>query len=68
VVDEFNRANFCYVVIGPYKLPVYQPGSVMFISAVKENSLLNIFHKQFGQNGPILGKLESSFSLRRGAN
>ena len=37
--DRFGRCTFFYVDIGGTKLPIYQPGTVMFDSAVKDGKM-----------------------------
>lgn len=53
--DQYNRASFFFILIGPYKLPVFQPGTVTLFSGVKRSCPLEVFAKNCGQNGPILG-------------
>jgi len=55
-VDDFRRVSYCYIKLGSYKVPVYQPGTIMFFSGVKESCPFEIFHNGCGQNGPILGR------------
>lgn len=40
--DDLNRATYCCVKVGPHFLPVYHPGTMMFSSAMKFGSPLNI--------------------------
>ena len=53
--DRFGRCTYFHVDINGTKLPVYQPGSVMFDSAVKDGPMA-VHHGGSQQNGPILGK------------
>ena len=43
-VDFYGRVTFFYVVLGGQMLPVYQPGTIMFETAVKEDSEVSIVH------------------------
>ena len=56
IYDDFGRTSYFYIKIGNYKLPLFQPGAIMFLTAVKDNSELVIKGKTTErQNGPILG-------------
>ena len=35
VCDDLNRVSYFHIKLGPYKLPIFQPGTVMFYSGVK---------------------------------
>ena len=41
--DHYGRVTYFYMMLGTEILPVYQPGSVMFETAVKEESDIAIF-------------------------
>lgn len=55
IMDEYGRVTYYFVKVGSMKIPVYQPGTIMFISGVDEESELVCVHDGCGQNGPILG-------------
>ena len=55
LTDHYGRVTYFYIMIGGEKLPVYQPGSVMFESGVKSDSGLNVVAGGSQQNGAILG-------------
>ena len=42
-VDHYGRISYFYIVLGTKILPVYQPGTVMFETAVKVESDIAIF-------------------------
>lgn len=50
--------------IGPHKMPVFQPGTVTLFSGVKRQCPLEVFAKNCGQNGPILGMSCALFLAR----
>ena len=54
-MDSFGRVTFFYIYLGNEKLPIYQPGAVMFESAVKSDSDIVVKTANGQQNGPILG-------------
>ena len=55
ILDSFGRVTFFHVEMGDEKLPIYQPGSVMFESAVKSDSEIVVKTANGQQNGAILG-------------
>ena len=55
LVDEWGRTTSFYVIIGPYKIMLYQPGTPTFFSSIDKNSDLVATHDSCQQNGPILG-------------
>ena len=55
LIDHYGRVTYFYIMIGGQKLPVYQPGSVMFESAILADSDLSVVHGGSQQNGAILG-------------
>ena len=60
IVDDQNRVTYCCVKLGPHMLPVYQPGTIMFASAIKFGSALNIRN----QNCTVL-ETQAAFFLAR---
>ena len=42
IIDSYGRVTFFYVVMANEVLPIYQPGSIMFESAVNEESDISI--------------------------
>ena len=68
VCDDLNRVSYFYVKLGPYRLPIFQPGTIMFYSGVKKECPLEVFHANCGQNGPILGMGCGLFLARFMAN
>ena len=44
LVDSFGRTTFFFINLGGIPLPVYQPGSIMFETAIKANSDLSVIH------------------------
>lgn len=55
LVDDYGRVTFFYVELGDQKLPIYQPGSVMFESSVKPDTDSAVVAGGSQQNGAILG-------------
>lgn len=55
IQDYLGRVTYFYCLLGNMKIPIYQPGTVMFESAVKSGSSLEIVHGGSQQNGAILG-------------
>ena len=56
IEDELGRITYFYVRIGPFKVPLPQPGTFSFVSGVKSDSNLVVNHGPGGQqNGAILG-------------
>jgi len=35
VSDDLSRVSYFYIKLGPYRIPIFQPGTVMFYSGVK---------------------------------
>jgi hypothetical protein len=42
LVDHYGRVTYFYFMLGGNQLPVYQPGSIMFESAVRNDSELSV--------------------------
>jgi len=42
--DEYGRITFFKLKLGPHIVPIYQPGTPMFESAVKKDSKLAVHH------------------------
>jgi hypothetical protein len=40
--DEYGRVTYFYVTLGGVILPIYQPGTIMFESAVSSDSDLSV--------------------------
>ena len=55
IVDSFGRFTYFSIQLGDQTIPIYQPGSVMFETAVKPNSEAEVVAKGSQQNGAILG-------------
>ena len=45
LIDRYGRATYFYCKLGNQIIPIYQPGTIMFESAVKEESKLNVTTK-----------------------
>ena len=60
----YGRFTEFYAKIGNKEIPVYQPGTVMFASAVKEGSDLAVVAHGSQQNGAILGNGCAQFLSR----
>ena len=45
IVDSYGRVTFFYTKIGGVRIPLYQPGTVMFESAVVQDSSLQVVSK-----------------------
>jgi hypothetical protein len=43
-VDVFGRVTFLYIVIGGIQFPIYQPGGIMFETAVVSDSKSSVVH------------------------
>eukprot|EP00927_Polykrikos_kofoidii_P064656 TRINITY_DN6011_c0_g1_i3.p1 TRINITY_DN6011_c0_g1~~TRINITY_DN6011_c0_g1_i3.p1 ORF type:complete len:762 (-),score=84.67 TRINITY_DN6011_c0_g1_i3:44-2242(-) len=54
-VDDFGRMTHFIVQLGPYVLPLWQPGTPMFVSAMLADCQYEVRAKNSQQNGPILG-------------
>jgi len=54
IYDEYGRSTFYYVTLANHIIPIYQPGTVCFVSAVKNDSGL-VVDNNGQQNGVILG-------------
>ena len=53
--DHYGRVTYFYIMLGATEiLPIYQPGSVMFETAVKRDSEIAIFSETDQQNSSIL--------------
>lgn len=68
VSDDLSRTSYQYIKLGPYRVPIFQPGTIMFYSGVKNECPLEVFHNNCGQNGPILGMGCALFLVRFQAN
>jgi len=44
IVDSFGRVTFFYIMLGDQQLPIYQPGSIMFETAVNGESDISVVH------------------------
>ena len=44
ISDSYGRVTQFYVMLADQTLPIYQPGSFMFESAVKEDSNISVVH------------------------
>ena len=53
-VDSYGRVTFFYVLAGGQIVPVYQPGTIMFESAVNEKADIAVLQDGVHQNGPVL--------------
>jgi len=53
--DKYGRVTFFFCQLANTKVPIFQPGTVMFESAVVSTSTLTVHAKGSQQNGPILG-------------
>ena len=60
--DSQNRASYFYVRIGPIRLPIFQPGTIMLYSGVYRNSPVAIDYNGKQTNGSIL-TLDSALFL-----
>jgi hypothetical protein len=54
-VDSYGRVTFFYVLIGGQIVPLYQPGTIMFETAVNESCDIAIFNNGVQTNGLVLG-------------
>lgn len=52
--DSYGRVTFFGMRLGEHMLPVYQPGTIMFDSGVKDGDVA-VHHGGSQQNGPVLG-------------
>lgn len=41
-IDSFGRVTFFYIELASERLPIYQPGAVMFETAVKGDSEISV--------------------------
>ena len=69
VYDTYGRGSHWYIEIGKYKLPIWQPGTVAYHSAMKKNTNLEINSKSavncdYQKNGPILDIEDCVFLAR----
>jgi len=53
-VGEFGRVTYFYMLIGGKVVPLFQPGSIMFVSGIQENSELSTKIDGEHMNGGIL--------------
>lgn len=51
-------------MLGGEKLPIYQPGTIMFESAAIEDSNIAIYQNSVQQNGPVLSSSGAVFLAR----
>lgn len=42
IKDDYGRVTYFYVTLGGIKIPLYQPGTIMFESAVEPDSELSV--------------------------
>lgn len=64
LVDRYGRSTYFYCKLGNQVIPIYQPGTIMFESAVKGDSKLNVTAGGSQQNGPLLGNGCATFLAR----
>ena len=55
VVDSYGRVTYFYCQLGNKKIPIYQPGTIMFECGVTDDSELVVEAHGSQQNGAILG-------------
>ena len=55
IVDSYGRVTYYYVKLGNQKIPVYQPGTIMFECGVVKDGELVVEAHGSQQNGAILG-------------
>ena len=55
IVDSYGRVTYFYACLGDKKIPVYQPGTIMFECGVVNNTDLAVEAHGSQQNGAILG-------------
>mmetsp|Transcript_36332 Transcript_36332/g.82313 ORF Transcript_36332/g.82313 Transcript_36332/m.82313 type:complete len:668 (-) Transcript_36332:43-2046(-) len=55
-ICPYGRVTFFVVFIGAHTLPLFQPGTPMFMSGVHEKCPLEVWAKECTQNGPVLGQ------------
>lgn len=55
IVDSYGRVTYYYARLGDKKIPVYQPGTIMFECGVISDSSLKVEAHGSQQNGAILG-------------
>ena len=55
IVDSYGRVTYFFAKLGPSKIPVYQPGTIMFECGVIPNGSLAVEAHGSQQNGAILG-------------
>ena len=55
IVDSYGRVTYYYACLGDKRIPVYQPGTIMFECGVVSDSELAIEAHGSQQNGAILG-------------
>ena len=54
IIDQFGRITYFKFRIGGMSIPLYQPGTIMFETGMKDGDF-KVFHNNAQQNGPILG-------------
>ena len=55
IVDSYGRVTYYYACLGDKRIPIYQPGTIMFECGVVDDADLAIEHGGSQQNGAILG-------------
>ena len=55
IVDSYGRVTYFYARLGNKKIPIYQPGTIMFESGVIPTGELAVEAHGSQQNGAILG-------------
>ena len=55
MIDNYGRVTYYFAKLGNKKIPVYQPGTIMFECGVVEDSDLCVEAHGSQQNGAILG-------------
>jgi len=55
ITDSYGRVTYYYACLGNKKIPVYQPGTIMFECGVVDDSELAVEAHGSQQNGAILG-------------
>lgn len=60
--DSYGRTSFYFVTFGSWDVPIFQPGTIMFLSAVKSSSSRARFDKDSHQmNDLILGPRDAIY-------
>lgn len=60
-VDHYGRCSFFKVKIADEEIPILQPGTIAFESAVKENSSIACMYKDAQRNGVVFLSENSIF-------